>query len=151
MPKKKITKKFEYSIDLIQSLILDVDSYHEFLPWCTYSKIKSNEENQEKIILIADLEIGYSFAKDIYSSHVVFDKKSKIIDVTAIDGPLKSLENKWELIDLGNNKCEVNFLISLELKNIVLNKMLSSMFDIGFNKILKSFEDRAFYLSKLDR
>ena len=151
MPNKKISKKFNYSLDLIQSLILNVDDYHNFLPWCSYSKIKSKDENENEIIMIADLEIGYSFAKDTYTSHIIFNKRDRTINVTAIDGPLKSLENKWKLINIGNGKCEVNFFISLELKNFLLNKMLSSMFEIGFNKILKSFEDRAEYLHNLNR
>ena len=49
---------------------------------------------------------------------------------------------------INEKECEIMFSINLELKNFLLNKMLSSMFDIGFDKILKSFENRAHYLSK---
>jgi coenzyme Q-binding protein COQ10 len=93
------------------------------------------------------LEIGYSFAKDIYRSHVIYDIKKKIIIVNAINGPLKTLENIWALKKISDNECEVEFIINLELKNIILNKMLSKMFDYGFEKILKSFEDRAKFLA----
>ena len=61
--------------------------------------------------------------------------KKKII-VNAIDGPLKILENIWTLNQINKNECEVEFFINLELKNIILNKMLDKMFDIGFEKIL---------------
>ena len=95
----------------------------------------------------ADLEIGYSFAKDIYRSHVIYDINKKKIIVNAINGPLKTLENIWALKKISDNECEVEFIINLELKNIILNKMLSKMFDYGFEKILKSFEDRAKFLA----
>ena len=75
--------------------------------------------------------------------------KKKVV-VKAIDGPLKILENVWILNKISDNVCEVDFYINLELKNIFLNKMLDKMFHIGFKKILKSFEERAKYLSNLN-
>ena len=150
MPKKNITKKFYYPLDLIENLILDIDNYKEFLPWCTNSKIISKKKNKNSIEIIADLEIGYSFAKDVYTSHVKYDMITKKIIVNAIDGPLKILENIWILNKINENECEVEFFINLELKNIILNKMLDKMFDIGFNKILNSFEKRAKFLANLN-
>tara|TARA_Y100001958_G_C20982782_1_gene373301 strand:+ start:25 stop:477 length:453 start_codon:yes stop_codon:yes gene_type:complete len=147
LPKIKTIKKFDYSLDLIENLILDIDNYKEFLPWCTNSKIISKKKNKNNIEIIADLEIGYSFAKDIYTSDVRYDINKKKIVVKAIDGPLKILENIWILNKISENECEVEFFINLELKNIILNKMLDKMFDIGFKKILKSFEERAKYLA----
>ena len=150
MPKKNITKKFNYPLDLIENLILDIDSYKEFLPWCTNSKIISKKKNKNSIEIIADLEIGYSFAKDVYTSHVKYDIMTKKITVKAIDGPLKNLENIWVLNEINKNECEVEFFINLELKNIILNKMLNKMFDIGFKKILNSFDQRAKFLANLN-
>ena len=147
MPKKNITKKFCYPLKLIENLILDIDNYKKFLPWCTNSKIISKKKNKDSIEIIADLEIGYSFAKDVYTSHVKYDIMKKKIIVNAIDGPLKILENIWILNQISKNECEVEFFINLELKNVILNKMLDKMFDIGFEKILDSFEKRAKFLA----
>ena len=150
MPKRNIIKKFTYPLDLIENLILDIDNYKEFLPWCTNSKIISKKKNKNSIEIIADLEIGYSFAKDVYTSHVKYDLEKNKIIVNAIDGPLKILENIWILNKINENECEVQFFINLELKNIILNKMLDKMFDIGFKKILNSFEERAKFLANLN-
>ena len=147
MPKKNITKKFYYPLELVENLILDIDNYKEFLPWCTNSKIISKKKNKDSIEIIADLEIGYSFAKDVYTSNVKYDIIKKKIIVNAIDGPLKILENIWILNQISKNECEVEFFINLELKNVILNKMLDKMFDIGFEKILNSFEKRAKFLA----
>ncbi len=136
---------------LIENLILDIDNYKEFLPWCTNSKIISKKKNQNSIEIIADLEIGYSFAKDVYTSHVKYDIKKRKIIVNAINGPLKTLENIWTLNEINESECDVEFFINLELKNIILNKMLNKMFDIGFKKILNSFEKRAKFLANLNK
>ena len=151
MPRKNIIKKFNYPLELVENLILDIDNYNKFLPWCTNSKVISKKITNNTVEIIADLEIGYSFVKDIYTSHVKYDINKKKIVVNAIDGPLKILENIWTLKKIHSNKCEVNFLINLELNNKILNKMLEKMFNIGFNKILKSFEKRAEYLDKLNK
>ena len=150
MPQKKIVKKFNYPIEIIEDLILSIDDYKDFLPWCTNSKIKSKNDKSNTLEIVADLEIGYSFAKDIYTSEVKFDKKTRTITVNALQGPIKKLENIWVLKKINEKECEITFSINLELKNFLLNKMLSSMFDIGFDKILKSFEERAKYLSSLN-
>ncbi len=150
MPKKNIIKTFNYPLELVENLILDIDNYKEFLPWCTNSKVISKKKMNNIIEITADLEIGYSFAKDIYRSHVIYDINKKKIVVNAIDGPLKTLENVWVLKEINTNKCEVEFLINLELNNLILNKMLQKMFNIGFEKILKSFEERAEFLAKLN-
>ena len=135
MPKKNIIKKFCYPLDLIENLILDIDNYKEFCPGVRIQKL-FQKKNKNSIEIIADLEIGYSFAKDVYTSHVKYDKITKKIIVYAIDGPLKTLENIWTLNKINKSECEVEFFINLELKNIVLNKMLDKMFDIGFKKYL---------------
>ena len=150
MQKKNIIKTFNYPLELVENLILDIDNYKEFLPWCTNSKVISKKKMNNIIEITADLEIGYSFAKDIYRSHVIYDINKKKIVVNAIDGPLKTLENVWVLKEINTNKCEVEFLINLELNNLILNKMLQKMFNIGFEKILKSFEERAEFLAKLN-
>ncbi|MAK12530.1 MAG: ubiquinone-binding protein [Candidatus Pelagibacter sp.] len=150
MSKKNIIKKFDYSLELIENLILDIDSYKDFLPWCTNSKVTSKKKNNDIIEIIADLEIGYSLVKDIYTSHVKYNRKEKKIVVNAISGPLKTLENIWVLKEINDKTCEVEFSINLELKNIILDKMLNKMFDIGFKKILNSFEERAKYLENLN-
>ena len=150
MPQKKIIKKFRYSVELIEKLILNIDEYKECLPWCKSSKIIQKNDHDNLLDIVADLEIGYSIAKDTYRSQVKYNKKERKIIVNALDGPLKNLENIWILNKINKNECEICFYINLELKNLVLNKMLTSMFDVGFEKILKSFEARAKYLSELN-
>ena len=49
----------------------------------------------------------------------------------------------WKIKKINNNKCEVNFFIEIELKNKMLNQLLNKFFDLGFEKILNSFESYA--------
>ena len=67
--------------------------------------------------------------------------------MTNIDGPLKYLDNKWFFKQVGNNS-EVDFRVDFELKNKVLNVLMSKSFNIGLKKIADAFEKRAIELFK---
>ena len=109
MPSKNIKKNFNYSVDLLEKLVLDIDLYKEFLPWCNNSTIISKVKKENKLEIIADLEIGYSFARDTYRSLVEYDNKNKKIVVSAIDGPIKNLKNIWIFKEISKNQCEISF------------------------------------------
>ena len=126
-------------------MVLDIEKYPEFVPWCLNGKIHSKNDKGDKIEIIADLTIGKSFFNETYKSFVTYYKSSDSIHVTNIDGPLKHLENKWFFKELGNNS-EVNFHVDFELKNKILNLLMIKSFDIGLKKIADAFEKRAIEL-----
>jgi len=143
LPTKRIIKKLNFSKHQLIDLVLDINNYILFLPWCKKSTIVNTKETSKKKIIIADLEIGYKLITDTYRSKVIFDKKKSEIKVTPLSGPIKKLFNIWKFKTLSNKSCEIDFLIEIELSNILLNKLFENFFEIGFEKIFKSFEDRA--------
>ena len=143
MPTRTVKKIFNYPTKKVIDLILNINDYKNFLPWCNNSIIHSIQEEKNLNILIADLEIGYKIFSDTYSSKIIYDKKKNIIEVTCLAGPVETLSNIWKIKKINNNKCEVNFFIEIELKNKMLNQLLNKFFDFGFEKILNSFETYA--------
>ena len=83
----------------------------------------------------------------INSSLVLYYKEKDKIIVTNIDGPLKHLKNEWSFKEI-NNGTQLEFLIDFELKNPILNSIIKKSFELGLNKIAKSFEERAIKLYK---
>ena len=128
-------------------MVLDIEKYPEFVPWCLNAKIHSKNDKGDKIEIIADLTIGKSFFNETYKSFVNYDKSLHSIYVTNIEGPLKLLENRWFFRQKGNIS-EVDFNIHFELKNVILNTLMNKFFDIGFKKIADAFEKRAVKLFK---
>ena len=128
-------------------MVLDIEKYPEFVPWCLNGKIYNKNDKGNKIEITADLTIGKNFFNETYKSFVIYDKSSDLIHVTNMDGPLKHLENKWFFREKGNNS-EVDFYIDFELKNKILNLFMTKFFDIGLKKIADSFEKRALKLFK---
>jgi Oligoketide cyclase/lipid transport protein len=91
LPIKSVTKKFAFSKDEVINLILDIDKYKEFLPWCKNSYIVEKKENDLVKTISANLEIGYKQFADTYTSLVTLDKNKSEISVKHLNGPLKNL------------------------------------------------------------
>ena len=142
MPSASIKKDIPCSKENLVKMVLDIEKYPEYIPWCLSSKIHSINDKADKIEIIADLTIGKTFFSETYKSFIIYDKSLDTIYVTNINGPLKYLKNKWLFTQKGNNS-EVDFYIDFELKNRILNTLMIRSFDVGLKKIADAFEKRA--------
>ena len=147
MPSASIKKEIPCSKENLIKIVLDIEKYPEFVPWCLNATIHNKNDKENKIEITADLTIGKSFFNQTYKSFVIYEKSSDSIHVRNIEGPLKHLENKWFFKQKGNNS-EVNFRIDFELKNKILNLLMLKSFDVGLKKIADAFEKRAIELFK---
>jgi coenzyme Q-binding protein COQ10 len=145
MPTASIKKEISCTKENLIKMVLDIEKYPEFVPWCIKSKIYEKKEKGNKVEITADLTIGKSFFNETYKSFVIYNKDSDSILVTNIYGPLKYLENKWFFKQVGK-KSEIDFQIDFELKSKLLNLLMVKSFDIGLKKIAEAFEKRAIYL-----
>ena len=128
-------------------MVLDIEKYPEFVPWCIEGKILNKKESEDLIIFDGDLKVGKSFLNEIFSSQVSYYKEKDKIIVTNLNGPLKHLKNEWIFKEV-NNKTQLEFFIDFELKNPILNAIMKKSFELGLSKIAKSFVDRAIKLYK---
>ena len=145
MPSSSIKKKIPCSKKNLIEMVLDIEKYPEFVPWCLDGKIHDKIDKGDTIEINADLTIGRSSFRDTYKSFVIYDKSEDSIHVTNIDGPLKHLENEWFFRQDGNSS-EVEFHVDFELKNKILNILMIKSFNLGLKKIADAFEKRAIQL-----
>ena len=145
MPTASVKKKIPCSKKNLIEMVLDIEKYPEFVPWCLDGKIHDKTDKGDTIEIKADLTIGKSFFRDTYKSFVIYKKLEDLIHVTNIDGPLKHLENEWYFRQDGDAS-EVKFHVDFELKNKILNVLMIKSFDLGLKKIADAFEKRAIQL-----
>jgi coenzyme Q-binding protein COQ10 len=143
MPALKQTKILSHKAAQIYEIVMDIEKYPEFLPWCKKAKIveKISDEN-----LRADLLINFKSFFEKYRSDVRHKKSSPnsyFIDVVAIEGPFKKLINQWKIRDLENGECEVEFFIDFEFNSIFLTKLIGTIFEKAAQKMMAAFEERA--------
>ena len=142
MPQASVKRLIETEKKNLVDLVLDIDKYPSFIPYCIDSKVFERNDKGDDIFIIADLTIGKGIFKDTYKSNVRYNKKDDTIYVTNIDGPLKYLENKWNFTQK-KNITEVSFEVDFELKNKFLNILMTKSFTYGLNKIADAFQKRA--------
>ena len=142
MPKASVKRSIECKKEQLIDLVLDVEKYPLFVPFCLNSKVHEKKEKGDLILMIADLTIGKGPLKDTYKSDVKYNKKEDSIYVTNLDGPLKHLENKWYFKE-ENNFTEVYFDVDFELKNDFLNMIMNKSFQFALDKIVDAFQKRA--------
>ena len=118
-------------------LVINIEDYPNFLPYCKKSKIISKEEN----LIIADLTIGNFLFCEKFRSTVKTEDHKKI-EIESIGKMIKSLNATWHFED-NENGCSVMFEINIKMKSVWMQKTLEKIFNEFFEKILKAFESRA--------
>lgn len=142
MPQFEYNKVLPHNSKEIFDLILDVDSYHQFLPWCTNSTVVSKRDNE----MLADMEIEYGWWKQKYRSKIIVTEEEgkHIIDVTAIDGPFDHLHNRWEIVQSTNtDTCHVNFMIDFTINSLFIKTIVTNIFNKLSAQLISAFEERA--------
>ena len=142
MPKASVKRLIECNKKQLVDLVLDIESYPKFIPYCLDAKIHEKKEENNLILIIADLTIGKGPFKDTYKSDVKFDKKKSTINVTNIGGPLNHLKNTWHFNE-HENGTEISFDIDFEIENKFLNIVMTKSFQFGLDKIADAFQKRA--------
>ena len=142
MPKASVKRCIECSKDQLINLVLDIEKYPEFVPFCLDAHVYERNNKSDLVLIIADLTIGKGLFKDTYKSDVKFDKKENIIKVTNIGGPLNHLENTWHFKEQKNGT-EISFDIDFEIENKFLNIVMTKSFQFGLDKIADAFQKRA--------
>ena len=104
MPSASIKKIIPCSKKDLINMILDIEKYPEFVPWCLSGKIHRKDDRPDMIEMEADLTVGKKFLNQTYTSHVTYYKDKGKILVNNIGGPLKHLENMWEIKEIALSK-----------------------------------------------
>ena len=147
MPKASVKKLIGCKKEQLINLVLDIEKYPEFVPFCIGAKVYEKKEKGNLLLIVGDLTIGKGPFKDTYKSDVKYNKKEDSIFVTNLDGPLKHLENTWYFKE-ENNITEVSFEVDFELKNEFLNIVMTKSFQFALDKIAEAFQKRAENLFK---
>ena len=142
MPKASVNRLIECKKDQLIDLVLDIEKYPEFVPFCLGSNIYERNKEGNQTLIIADLTIGKGPFKDTYKSDVKFNNEDSTINVTNIGGPLNYLENNWSFSETKEGT-EISFDIDFEIENKFLNVLMSKSFEFGLNKIADAFQKRA--------
>ena len=124
----------------LYKIVLDIEKYSEFIPWCKEIIIKSKSKNE----MLADMIVSYkNFLQHTFTSHVIFDSNKLKISTNYIRGPLKNLSTEWIFEKLEIKKTKIVFNMKFEFQRLLHQKLAEFFFNLIENKMIDSFKKRA--------
>ncbi len=132
-------KRLPYSPQQMYDLVVVVDQYSDFLPWCVASRITKRES---AAVFYADLVVGYKMFRERFSSKVMVEE-GRSIHIEYLKGPLKHLKNHWRFSEAENGSCTIDFSVEFEFKNIALQGLAQVFFKEVIHRMVAAFEQRA--------
>lgn len=126
-----------YSAEEMFSLVNDIESYPEFLPWCQGAQVfeKADAELQGKIdIKKGPIELSFTTHNQM--------KAPEHIAMRLLQGHFKRLEGQWAFLHLADSACKVSLTLDYEWRP-GLDQALATWVSSAADKVLQSFSERA--------
>ena len=132
--------EFNYNAKELFDIVLDIEKYPDYIPWCKKINILKKNKNSIKANMIVNYKL---LPTQQFISIVTYDVKNLLIKTEYIEGPLKNLDTIWKFVKIEKNKTIVNFNIKFEFKNFFHQKISEVFYSLVENKMMESFEKRA--------
>lgn len=127
-----------HSAERMFTLVCDVQSYPEFLPWCIGAHLVS--ENDDELVA------GMTFSKGgIEQTFTTRNQKQKPdwMTMELVDGPFSKLSGKFTFKPLNEEACKVTLELDFEVAGKILSLTLSPIFKQAANTMVDAFVQRA--------
>ena len=114
---KKISKTslVPYTAGQMFDLVIDAESYPEYLPGCRSVEIHERETDR----LVATVNLAKGRIKKSFTTENRF-VKDKRLDLHLVKGPFHHLEGRWDFEPVGDEGCRVSFQLEFEFSNKLL-------------------------------
>ena len=139
MPEIRASETVPYTAPQMFRLIVDVDRYKEFLPWCIDSHIMRQDEDDA---WVTEIQVGYGAFHTGFTTrntHVVNRK----IEMDLVDGPFKFLKGSWHFDPIEGNSCRMHLNLNFEFAGHLLDKLFNNAFETAMSSLVKAFKERA--------
>jgi len=115
-------------------LVDSVENYPRFLPWCGSTQILERDNSKT----IASIEINYKGIRQTFTTENT-KKQNKEMMIKLIDGPFQSLSGQWIFKNLDNDSCQIELKLEYQFNNIILEKLISPVFNMIANTFIDEF------------
>ena len=143
MLRKTLTKNvYDCMANDLLNVVADVQSYPEFIPFCSNVNIYDRVCSQELESFSARLSINFKFIAENFVTKVVVNRKLKTIKITGDTKPFKSLIADWSFIE-EEDFCKVTFSLKVSFSSFIKERLVSISFEKIALNIIDAFECRA--------
>ena len=140
----RITKRIGHRWTDLFKLVLDMESYPAFVPHCRQVRVLSRRAGDAtRTVIVSRMTVGLAALEVSYSNRAIGDATARLIEVEAIDGPLRYLRAVWRFNPDGDDRTEIDFSVDFEFSNFILAAVASRVFSSMFGEMVDAFERRA--------
>lgn len=137
MPAVQRAEFVPFSSRQMFELVNDIESYPEFLPWCSAARLERRVED----VVVATLTLGkgplhHSFTTE--NRNREFDQ----IEMRLLEGPFKRFHGVWRFNDAPGG-CRISLDLEFEFSNRIVAKASSKVFAMVTGSMVDSFRQRA--------
>jgi ribosome-associated toxin RatA of RatAB toxin-antitoxin module len=130
-----------YTAQEMFDLVIDVDHYADFLPWCDQARaVERHEQGMTAEIGIAFAGIHQKFVTR--NTHV----PGREVHVKLVSGPFSNLDGHWKFTPVGQageRACRIDLELQYGFKNAALAALVGPVFDKIASTMVDAFVKRA--------
>ena len=123
-----------HSAEKMFYLVDQVENYPKFLPWCGSTQLIHRDSE----ITRATIEINFKGIKQSFTTENI-KKSDQLMQIRLIDGPFKHLSGSWMFNKLDANSCQIELTLEYQFNNVLLETLISPVFNIIANTFIDEF------------
>ncbi|MEX8519345.1 MAG: type II toxin-antitoxin system RatA family toxin [Leptothrix sp. (in: b-proteobacteria)] len=138
-----------YSPREMYDLVVGVDAYPQFLPWCQRAEVLTQDEQG----MTARLHLSYAGVRHAFTTRNSHEL-GRSVQMSLVDGPFSQLDGVWRFVPIGTpaahaapgsgaQACRVEFDLSYAFASRSLELVVSPVFDRIANTFVDAFVVRA--------
>ena len=138
MPKISRSALVPFSAEQMYQLVNDVDSYSDFLPGCTGSRVIAASHNE----MTAAVDVAKAGISKTFTTRNTL-QNNQSINMQLVDGPFRKLMGGWQFTALSPDACKVELHLDFEFTNKLIELAFGSIFKELAGNMVQAFTQRA--------
>ena len=120
------------------ALVSDVDTYPQFLPWCSDAQVLEKQDD-EVMARIAFAVSGVSKSFTTRNHHTPGHR----IEMQLVEGPFSDLRGYWLFAPLGDAGCKISLSLKYNFSSRMVKMVVGPVFGQIANSLVDAFQQRA--------
>ena len=120
------------------ALINDIESYPEFLPWCTHARVQSRSQTE----IVATLVVRQGALHGEFTTRNTLEPDRSIL-MHLVSGPFRVFQGEWRLTPIEANGCRVELAARFAFRNPLTAMLFEPRFAQTVGSLVDAFVARA--------
>ena len=130
-----------YSPEEMFALVVGVEKYPEFLPWCDHARVLEQDETG----MLAEIGIAFSGLRQTFVTRTTHETGRRM-QMRLVKGPFSQLDGDWNFHPVGDGSqraCRVELLLNYGFSSKALATLVGPVFDRIAGTLVDAFVKRA--------